>query len=197
MRQISEESQMEQQQHNTCKSENQGIPFIDTNSSIKRYQKSKEEPLFSRPIVQDYKFSASEPPKFARPYSGLGNMICCEDIKDAPKASETTEWSPRMDIGEQGYNYLLLVELPGVCSKDIRVEVNNESLIVKGKRSIDLQKVARSCDSSISGYHKMGIFQGPYHVAWPLPSNVDKDNVSAEFVYVFSLLQAVLEPVVN
>lgn len=56
------------------------------------------------------------------------------------------------------------------------------SLIVKGKRSIDLQKVARSSDSSISGYHKMGIFQGPYHVAWPLPTNVDKDNVSAEFV---------------
>lgn len=181
MRQVSEEPQ-EQQHHNTCKSGNQGIPFVSTNSSIERYQKSKEAPLFSRPIVQDYKFSASESPRFARPYSGLENTFYCEDMKDASKSTDNTEWSPRMDIGEQGYNYLLLVELPGVCTKDIRVEVNNESLIVKGKRSIDLQKVARSSDSSISGYHKMGIFQGPYHVAWPLPTNVDKDNVSAEFV---------------
>lgn len=175
MRQVSAEPQ----QHNTDKSGNQGIPFMSTNSSIERYQKSKEEPLFSRPIVQDHKFSASEPPRFARPYSGHEDLFYCEDIKDASKSSE---WSPRMDIGEHGYNYLLLVELPGVCTKDIRVEVNNESLIVQGKRSIDLQKVARPSDSSVSGYHKMGIFQGPYHVAWPLPTNVDKDNVSAEFV---------------
>ncbi|KAL1821346.1 uncharacterized protein LOC108217669 isoform X1 [Daucus carota subsp. sativus] len=180
MRQVSAEPQ-EQQQLNTGKSENQGIPYTSTTCSIERYRKSKEGPLFSRPIVQDYTFSASEPPRFARPYSGDANMFC-EDIKNAPKSNDSTEWSPRMDIGEQGYNYLLLVELPGVCTKDIRVEVNNESLVVKGKRSVDLEKVAKSSDSSISGYHKMGIFQGPYHVSWPLPSNVDKDNVSAEFV---------------
>lgn len=76
-----------EQQHNTDKSGNQGIPFMSTNSSIERYQKSKEEPLFSRPIVQDHKFSASEPPRFARPYSGHEDLFYCEDIKDASKSS--------------------------------------------------------------------------------------------------------------
>lgn len=35
------------------------------------------------------------------------------------------EWSPRMDVAESGRGYVLTLEIPGVCAKDIRVEVND------------------------------------------------------------------------
>lgn len=36
------------------------------------------------------------------------------------------EWSPRMDIAECGCNYVITVEVPGVSTKDIRVEVDDQ-----------------------------------------------------------------------
>lgn len=36
------------------------------------------------------------------------------------------EWSPRMDVAESGRNYVMTVELPGVNTNDIRVEVDNQ-----------------------------------------------------------------------
>lgn len=36
------------------------------------------------------------------------------------------EWSPMMDVGEHGLHYVVVVELPGVSNKDIRVEVNDK-----------------------------------------------------------------------
>lgn len=36
------------------------------------------------------------------------------------------ELSPRMDIAELGCNYAMIVELPGVSIKDIRVEVDDQ-----------------------------------------------------------------------
>lgn len=58
------------------------------------------------------------------------------------------------------------------------------SLIVKGSRSTEFWRTASHSSKSVSAYHKREIIQGPYQIVWPLPSNVDKDNVSAEFVYV-------------
>lgn len=57
-----------------------------------------------------------------------------------------------------------------------------DSLAVKGKRSTQFWKVAGSSNDSISTYHKREILQGPYEVVWPLPPDVNKDSVSAEFL---------------
>lgn len=36
------------------------------------------------------------------------------------------EWSPRMDIAESGSNFIVTLELPGVNSDDMRVEINDQ-----------------------------------------------------------------------
>ncbi|KAL5570874.1 hypothetical protein UlMin_020471 [Ulmus minor] len=138
---------------------------------------SQEGPLFARssttkpsfqtkgamqPACQSCELSAPEPAKFSRP---------------------VIEWSPRMDVAESGRHYVMTVEIPGVSINDIKVEVDNQKLTVMGRRSIKYWKVAdTSSNDSISAYHRREILQGPYEVVWPLPANVNKDSVSAEFL---------------
>ncbi|CAF2261322.1 unnamed protein product [Brassica napus] len=91
-------------------------------------------------------------------------------------------WSPRSNVAEYEHNYVVAIELPGASINDIRVEVDNLNLIVTGRRTSVGQKVDAGTKGSICGYQKQEILQGPFKVSWPLPINVNKDNVSAEFM---------------
>ncbi|KAG5552077.1 hypothetical protein RHGRI_010236 [Rhododendron griersonianum] len=82
---------------------------------------------------------------------------------------------------KSGRNYVLLVELPGVSIHDIRVEASDQSLTVMGKNSDQSGRAVRSKDS-VSRFHKREISHGPYQAVWPLRSNANKDDISAEFV---------------
>lgn len=57
-----------------------------------------------------------------------------------------------------------------------------DRLTVQGRRSTQYWKASGFSNDSISAYHKQEILQGPYQVVWPLPANVNKDSVSAEFL---------------
>ncbi|EYU31626.1 hypothetical protein ABFS82_13G040400 [Erythranthe guttata] len=135
-----------------------------------------EAPAFSRPAakvegnqsaVQGFVNADPnlEAPMFARPnrkYSGL--------------ASKGFDWSPRMDVVESGLSYVVTLEIPGVSIDNIKVEVDDHTLIVNGTRK------NWSCGAACSNksYHTREISEGPYRIVWPLPTNANKDNVSAE-----------------
>uniref|UniRef100_A0A5B6YJY7 SHSP domain-containing protein n=1 Tax=Davidia involucrata TaxID=16924 RepID=A0A5B6YJY7_DAVIN len=175
------------------------VPLKYTGSANEGFSNAFEAPSFSRParlepnfpnfgviqpLVQDCKLPAPEQPKFARPnrrISGQKQKQYLSKRKIHASESHGFEWSPRMDVAESGCNYVVTVELPGVSINDIRVEVNDQTLTVTGKRSTQWWKVESSNDS-ISAYHKREILQGPYQVVWPLPRNMNKDGVSAEFL---------------
>ncbi|THG16830.1 hypothetical protein TEA_003753 [Camellia sinensis var. sinensis] len=114
--------------------------------------------------------NAFEAPLFSRPIARMQQNY----------PNVRLEWSPRMDVAESGCNYILTVELSGVNINDIRVEINDQILTVVAKNSNQCWRVASSNDT----YHKREISQGPYKVVWTLPSNLNKDGVSAEFVDV-------------
>ncbi|XP_058100903.1 uncharacterized protein LOC131245442 [Magnolia sinica] len=136
-----------------------------------------------QPVKQECELSSIEPPVFARGSKGMvgqkqpsvkmiRHAACCDGF----------EWSPRMDIAESGRNYVVTVEIPGVSMDGIRVEVDSRNLTVTGKRSIQWWRVANVSVNSNPTYHRREILQGPYQVVWPLPDDVNKDSVSAEFV---------------
>ncbi|CAN7036268.1 unnamed protein product [Brassica rapa subsp. trilocularis] len=134
-------------------------------------------PQFSKAAAKDEFFVLSDLPKenLDKPYN-----------PDLPKlANPGTVWSPRSNVAEYEHNYVVAIELPGASINDIRVEVDNLNLIVTGRRTAVCQKVDAGTKGSICGYHKQGIVQGPFKVSWPLPINVNKDNVSAEFMDLF------------
>ncbi|XWS44497.1 hypothetical protein CRYUN_Cryun15aG0050600 [Craigia yunnanensis] len=160
---------------------------------------ASEAPLFSRPAMMepnfsnlaaiqplglDWRLSMPDPPKFARPNRNTSEeMLLKSKKKTCCSRSNGIEWSPRMDVAESGRNYVMVVEIPGVSISDIRVEVDDKNLIVTGQRSTQCWKVAAGCSNdSISAYHKREISHGPYQVVWPLPTNVNRDSISAEFL---------------
>ncbi|KAE9456019.1 hypothetical protein C3L33_12067, partial [Rhododendron williamsianum] len=122
-------------------------------------------PLKSTSSTTEGSSNAFEGPLFSRLTSMPPNF---------PNASviQGFEWSPRVDVAESGRNYVLLVELPGVSVHDIRVEASDQRPVGRAVRSKD----------SVSRFHKREISHGPYQVVWPLPSNANKDDISAEFV---------------
>ncbi|CAH8354403.1 unnamed protein product [Eruca vesicaria subsp. sativa] len=148
---------------------------------------SQQQPLLSRPEYA--------PPQFSKP-TAKAEFLVSSDLLNQPKknlekpynpdlpklANPGGVWSPRSNVAEYEHNYVVAVELPGASINDIRVEVDNINLTVTGRRTAVCQKVDAGTKGSICGYHKQEILQGPFKVSWPLPSNVNKDNVSAEFM---------------
>ncbi|XP_019158889.1 PREDICTED: uncharacterized protein LOC109155718 [Ipomoea nil] len=140
---------------------------------------ASEAPMFSRPSSVEPSKCSPEAPRFARP---RGTTAQESRVQSRPRnyASETKGWSPKMDVAESRLNYMIMVELPGVNVSDIKVEVSDQNLMISGNRPAPWKVATYLCDS-VSAYHKRDILQGPYQLAWPLPSNVNKDSVSAEF----------------
>lgn len=40
--------------------------------------------------------------------------------------SAGSEWSPRMDVVESGFSYVITLEIPGVSSNNVKVEVDDQ-----------------------------------------------------------------------
>ncbi|XP_060189730.1 uncharacterized protein LOC132618747 [Lycium barbarum] len=165
---------------------------LKPNGCAKKSPSASGGPMFSRPTNKEFQYTAerckynetlAEAPKFARPRTSIDETLHFQ-LKERRKELESSngsEWSPRMDVAESGNMYIVSIELPGVNINDIKVEVSDKSLIVSGNRSTQC-KVAAYLNGLVSAYHKREIVQGPYRVFWPLPSNANKDSVSAEFV---------------
>ncbi|XP_030520473.1 uncharacterized protein LOC115734018 [Rhodamnia argentea] len=176
--------QVRRTQPGTC----QGSCNASEAPSFSRPSRTEQKPPnfgIIQPRAQCCNLTAAEPaPRFARPDRRMSTQKQSSLKKKVhPPNSRGAKWSPRMDVVESERNYVLTVEVPGVSSKDIRVEVGDQKLTVMGMRQA--WKVPGFSNESIVSYHKREITQGPYQIAWPLPSNVNKDSVSAEFVEGF------------
>lgn len=151
------------------------------------------EPLFSRPaqeelncsevgatksFKQDKILPASECHTYATPQE---KQVTCTR-QALPSQINGIGWSPRINVIESKSSYVITVELPGVETNDIRVEMDDKNLIVRGKRSIQWWKAAGCSNESFATYHRREIAQGPYQIIWPLPPGANKNSVSAELV---------------
>jgi len=92
-------------------------------------------------------------------------------------------WSPPVDIYETTDKIVLKAELPGMEIKDVCIEVNGNSLVLKGERRMCKQLKEEN-------YHRMERYYGTFSRTFCLPNQVDRASVSA------SLKGGVLEIVV-
>jgi len=131
---------------------------------------------------QNIQSAAARSPLFAKPTIGSNkgnNTTPVEGHLTGQQMNSCNEWSPRMNVAESGSDYVVTIELPGVSASSIRVEVDDERLIVTGQRSTEWWRYG---NEKSAVYHKRELSEGPYRVVWNLPGNSNKDAVSAEFV---------------
>lgn len=84
------------------------------------------------------------------------------------------EWSPQVDVKEQAGRILVRADLPGLAKDDIKVELTDNMLVIRGERKEEKKEERGSYSYSECSY-------GRFYRALPLPEGVDTAKVTAEF----------------
>ena len=87
---------------------------------------------------------------------------------------EVRGWNPSVDLRETKEAIILEADLPGVKSEDVKVEVQNGDLVLRGWRSLEKSH-------SDGQFHTMERSSGHFTRRMKLPESVDKDAIQAEF----------------
>jgi HSP20 family protein len=99
------------------------------------------------------------------------------DFFGPDKAGEETRfvrWAPRVDIAEQDGNYELTADLPGLKKDDIKIEIHDNTLTLRGEKKVEEEKKERN-------YRLAERYYGEFMRTFALPENVNKDAIEAEF----------------
>lgn len=81
--------------------------------------------------------------------------------------------APAVDIFEDKDAILVRAELPGVRSEDVKVEVENNILTLRGQRKLDHE-------DKKDGYHRVERWHGSFTRQFMLPRTVDSETIDAQ-----------------
>jgi len=87
--------------------------------------------------------------------------------------SMVATWSPLVDIFEDSDGITLKVELPEVEAKDVEIQVEGNTLTLKGERKLEHE-------DKRDGYHRVERTYGSFSRTFTLPSTVDVEHITAE-----------------
>ena len=88
--------------------------------------------------------------------------------------TEETSWMPTVDISETENGYEIRAELPGVSEDDVNVSVTDNVLTVKGEKRQEAETEGKN-------YHRVERRYGSFQRRFSLPSEVETDDIKAEF----------------
>jgi len=85
----------------------------------------------------------------------------------------TGTWAPAIDVQQSNGNLVVTAELPGLKKEEVKVELSDDALIIKGERKSE-QKEERE------GYYKSERSYGQFYRSIPLPEGAKADQAKAE-----------------
>jgi HSP20 family protein len=91
------------------------------------------------------------------------------------RTSQRESGYPAMNVYVSQDGVAITAELPGVSEEDLEVSVHRDTVTVKGKRKLDLERV--------SSYHRRERGGTSFSRTLSLPFRVDPDNVEASYRY--------------
>lgn len=83
-------------------------------------------------------------------------------------------WVPAMDLVEEGDQFVLRADLPGVSEDDVQIELEDDVRTISGERK-SVQEQRRD------GYHRIERSSGRFSRSLSLPEGVDPDGIHAHF----------------
>lgn len=87
--------------------------------------------------------------------------------------SSTGEWTPSVDLYEEGEAYFLVAEVAGVRQPDVSLEVAGRTITLRGLRPFSAKGV------SSESYYRMECSYGSFERSFTLPKAVDENAVEA------------------
>jgi HSP20 family protein len=90
------------------------------------------------------------------------------------EGSLMAEWAPAVDVQETDGEYLIKADLPEVRKEDVRVELLDGMLCLRGERKQEKEEKGKR-------FHRIERAYGHFERRLALPSEVDDQKVAAEF----------------
>ena len=85
-----------------------------------------------------------------------------------------TRWNPRVDIFEEENRYELTADLPGIQKEDVKVEVRDNVLTLRGEKKMEEERKDKN-------YRLSERYYGEFTRTFTLPENVDRNAIDAEY----------------
>lgn len=81
---------------------------------------------------------------------------------------------PTLDLGANDKEYTITVEIPGVDEKDVRLEIVNDTLTIRGEKKQEKEEKDKN-------YYRMERSYGSFQRVLSLPNDANQDDVKAIF----------------
>jgi HSP20 family protein len=97
--------------------------------------------------------------------------------------SPSDVWTPSVNLYETAHSYLVCVDLAGVDKEKIDLEVRDGRLRLRGSRAVPMQEEGGSeeHEGKKVRVHLMEIDHGSFSREVELPSNINRDSISATY----------------
>jgi HSP20 family protein len=102
------------------------------------------------------------------------NRLFQESMGPHEQGLATPGFTPPVDIYEDEHNINIRVEVPGIEQKDIDVQVENNTLTIRGERKFEK-------DQKEENFHRIERRYGSFMRSFTLPNTVDTEKVSANY----------------
>ena len=89
-------------------------------------------------------------------------------------ALTTANFAPPVDVYEDEHNITLKIEVPGIDEKDIDVSIENNTLTVRGERTLEKEEKEEN-------FQRVERQYGSFTRSFTLPNSVDLEQVSADY----------------
>lgn len=83
-------------------------------------------------------------------------------------------WTPAVEVFEREGNLIVRAELPGLNKEDVKVEMNDEGLVIQGERK-------REHEEKREGFYRSERSYGKFYRLIPLPEDANAEQVRAQF----------------
>lgn len=83
-------------------------------------------------------------------------------------------WSPMTDLSETETEYKIVLDLPGIEKKDIKISMQEHRLIISGERKKEEKEEKRD-------FMRRERYFGSFYRAFTLPESIKEDAVKAQF----------------
>ena len=81
---------------------------------------------------------------------------------------------PTLDLGATDKEYTVSVEVPGVDEKDVKVEIANDTLTIRGEKKQEIEEKEKN-------FYRMERSYGSFQRILSLPEDADQEAISATF----------------
>ena len=108
---------------------------------------------------------------------GFGRGLLAPDFErglDRISNLTTGAWAPQVEVLERDNQLVIRADLPGMTKDDINVDIDDNSLVLRGERKTEREE-------NEEGYYRSERSYGSFYRRIPLPTGVNAEDAKANF----------------